>query len=221
MNLRASYTALAPIYDLTIRALTRSARARSCAWLSPMRPMRVLVAGIGTGLDLPYLPPQHEYTGLDLTWAMLARSRPRGASRRYHAVQGDVMALPFAAHSFDAAVLHLILAVVPDPARCLAECLRVLRPGGTVLIFDKFLRPGQRARLRRFANPLSRRVATRLDVVFEEVTAGLADAEVIHDEPALAGGWFRLIRVRRGTTPAGAGALRAGGGQASTWSRPS
>jgi ubiquinone/menaquinone biosynthesis C-methylase UbiE len=197
MSLRASYTALAPIYDVTIRALTRSARARSCAWLAPKAPMRVLVTGVGTGLDLPHLPPHHEYTGLDLTWAMLARSRPRAASRNYHAVQGDAMALPFAPHSFDAAVLHLILAVVPDPARCLAECLRVLRPGGTLLIFDKFLRPGERARLRRLVNPLSRRLATRLDVVFEEVVAGVADAEVEHDQPALAGGWFRLIRIRR------------------------
>jgi len=197
MSLRASYTLLAPFYDLAIRALTRSARARSCAWLAPKAPMRVLVAGIGTGLDLPHLPSQHEYTGLDLTWAMLARSRRRAAGRRYHAVQGDAMALPFATASFDAAVLHLILAVVPDPARCLAECLRVLRPGGTVLIFDKFLRPGERARLRRLANPLSRRVATRLDVVFEEVVAGQPHADVDHDEAALAGGWFRLIRVRR------------------------
>lgn len=197
MSLRTSYTFLAPFYDGTIRAFTAAARARSCAWLEPHAPMRVLMPGVGSGLDLPCLPTQHEYVGLDLTWAMLRHTPTRAGSRRYRAVQGDAMSLPFRDASFDAAILHLILAVVPQPERCLAESLRVLRPGGTLLVFDKFLRPGQRAPFRRLANPLLRRVATRLDVVFEEVVAGLGDAKVEHDEPVLAGGWFRLIRIRR------------------------
>ncbi len=200
MSLRTSYTVLAPFYDATVRALTARARARSCAWLAQHPPMRVLVTGIGTGLDLPHLPPQHEYTGVDLTRAMLMRSRPRAAGRHYRPVQGDAMALPFRDACFDAAVLHLIVAVVPDPARCLGECLRVLRPGGHLLILDKFLRPGQRAPLRRLANPLLRQVATRLDVVFEEALAGHPGVRVVHDEPALAGGWFRIIRLQRTET---------------------
>ncbi len=52
---------------------------------------------------------------------------------------------------------------------CSAEIARVVKPGGSVLKFDKFLRRGQPALLRRLANPLVRRVATRLDVVFEDL----------------------------------------------------
>ncbi len=116
---------------------------------------------------------------------------------RFSPVICDVERLPFADASFDAAVLHLILAVVPNPVACLVETARVLRPGGYILLLDKFLRPGQRAPLRRLVNGLSRRVATRLDVVFEEVLAGCPHLRADLDEPALAGGWFRRIVLRR------------------------
>ena len=149
-----------------LRSLTRAPRARSVGDL-PASPAHVLVSGVGTGLDLPLLPSQHRYTGIDLTHAMLRRATRRAAQLDFCCVQGDAQNLPFADHSFDHAILHLILAVLPNPIACLRETVRVLAPGGTVLIFDKFLQAGQRAPLRRLANPLVRRVATRLDVVFE------------------------------------------------------
>lgn len=196
MSLRASYTLIAPFYDTLIARATRAARRTSIEHL-PAQPGRVLIDGIGTGLDLPLLPVQHHYVGVDLTAAMLRRSRRRYGELDFQPLQGDAQLLPFAAASFDHAVLHLILAVVPDPVACLAEVARVVRPGGTVLVFDKFLRPGQPAFLRRLATPLVRRIATRLDVVFEEVLAAVPEFTAVSDRPALAGGWFRLIRLRR------------------------
>ena len=157
----------------------------------------MLLAGVGTGLDLPHLPAQHSYVGLDLNRAMLSRALSRAGHIAFAPVQGEAQQLPFADASFDMAVLHLILAVVPEPACCFGEVARVLRPGGQVLVFDKFLRPGQTAPLRRLANPLLRRVATRLDVVFEDVLATTPSLEVEHDQAALAGGWFRMIRLRK------------------------
>ena len=179
-----------------IARATLAARRRSLSALAT-QPGRVLLAGVGTGLDLPHLPPQHHYVGLDLTHAMLRRARPRVGQISFAAVQGDAQRLPFADRSFDSAILHLILAVVPQPAHCLAEITRVVRPGGQVLIFDKFLQPGQAAPLRRLLNPLIRRVASRLDVVFEELLAATPGLSLEHDQPALAGGWFRMIRLRR------------------------
>ena len=59
-------------------------------------------------------------------------------------MDGHSLAVPRAA--FDAVVLHLILAVIPDPVRCLREAARALRPGGRVVVFDKFVR-GERTPL--------------------------------------------------------------------------
>jgi ubiquinone/menaquinone biosynthesis C-methylase UbiE len=196
LSLRHTYTLIAPFYDAAIDRATRAARRHSLNALE-REPGRILLAGVGTGLDLPHLPAQHRYIGLDLTHAMLRRALPRAGHVDFTAIQGDAQRLPFADASFDGAVLHLILAVVPEPARCLAEIGRVLRPGGQALVFDKFLRNGQTALLRRLANPLVRRVATRLDVVFEDLLARTPELILEHDQPALVGGWFRTIRLRR------------------------
>lgn len=196
MSLKHSYTLIAPFYDAAIARATHAARARSLSAL-PKEAARVLLAGVGTGLDLPHLPPHHHYVGLDFNQAMLRRAMPRAGHVDFVPVQGDAQQLPFANNSFDSAVLHLILAVVPQPAHCFAEIERVLKPGGQVLVFDKFLRRGQPAILRRLINPLVSRVATRLDVVFEDLLSEAPSLALEHDQSALAGGWFRMIRLRK------------------------
>jgi phosphatidylethanolamine/phosphatidyl-N-methylethanolamine N-methyltransferase len=200
--LRRSYSLIAPLYDLAIERPLLQARTRSLQVLPKDVAGKVLLSGVGTGLDLPLLPGLHHYTALDFNAAMLSRARPRGARLRDEGLQidwvlGDSMALPFADAHFDHVVLHLIVAVVPQPVACLREAARVLRPGGTVILLDKFLRRGQHAWLRRALNPLSRRFATRMDVVFEEVLSAVPQLEKISDVPLLAGGWFRGIVLRR------------------------
>lgn len=195
MSLKTSYTLLAPFYDAILARASAQSRKLSLQHLPQEGPLDILVNGIGTGLDLPILPPAHRYTGLDLTPAMLKQAAARGAHLHLSLVQGDSLALPFADESFDHAVLHLIMAVVPDPLQCLRETARVLRPGGTVLILDKFLRPGQRAWLRRSLTPLVAQLATRLDVVFEEVLAGVPQLALTSDVPVSVRGWFRAIRL--------------------------
>lgn len=195
MSLQTSYRFIAPFYDAFIKSATATQRQRSLARL-PQQHARVLLSGAGTGLDFPFLPVVHDYTALDLTRAMLSRSLARSHEQLdMKWAQGDSMALPFADASFDCVVLHLIVAVVPEPQRCLAEAARVLKPGGRVLLFDKFLRRGERAWLRRGLSPLLAQMATRLDVVFEDVLADSPELRVLADEPALAGGWFRRIEL--------------------------
>ncbi len=89
------------------------------------------------------------------------------------------------------------MAVVPQPALCLHEAARVLKPGGRIFLFDKFLRIDERAWLRRALTPLVGQLATRLDVVFEEVVRAVPDLRVMTDEPILARGWFRLIELQK------------------------
>jgi len=196
LSLKHSYTLVAPFYDAFLAAATRGARKRSLAVLAGDPPRDVLLLGVGTGLDLPHLPTQHRYVGLDLTAAMLVRAHRRAAGMQFASLRGDAQRLPFDDASFDVAVLHLILAVVPAPTLCLAEAVRVLRPGGQLLVFDKFLRRGE-AGWKRALNPLTRHVATRLDVVFEDVLEAVDGIKVTANEAALASGWFRLIRLEK------------------------
>lgn len=198
MSLKSSYRLIAPFYDAVLdHGFAADARRRSLAKLPQQGTAQILISGAGTGLDFPHLPPGNEYTALDLTAAMLERAKPRTQGLQVRVVRGDTMALPFVAHSFDFVVLHLILAVVPHPQRCLAEAARVLKPGGRILLLDKFLRRGQQAWLRRCLSPLAGRLATRLDVVFEDVLETVPELRILSDQPALARGWFRLIELQR------------------------
>ena len=197
MTLRTSYRLLAPVYDLFVARALFQPRSRSLARVPRDGNLKVLLAGAGTGLDLPLLPRTHRYVALDLSRAMLARARPRASGLEMIFVEGDAQRMPFADAAFDLAVLHLIVAVVPRPDRCLAEVARVLRPGGRAFVFDKFLRRGERAWLRRAVNPLARRIATRTDVVLEDALQAIPELAVTSDRPALMGGWFRMIELKK------------------------
>ncbi len=199
--LRRSYSFIAPFYDAAIEYPMRKARQHSLAFLPSIERHRVLLCGVGTGLDLPFLPELHLYTALDFNAAMLSHARPRGKKLNLDFVLGDCMSLPFQEEQFDHVILHLIVAVVPDPQRCLSEAIRVLKPGGTIIIFDKFLQPGKGAPIRRFFNGISRRFATRMDVVFEDILQSTPDLEIKHNIPMLANGWFRSILLHKNIKP--------------------
>ncbi len=197
MSLRTSYTLIAPFYDWVVGPALDQARKKSLARLPCSGEAHILLNGIGTGLDLPLLPALHQYTAFDLTRAMLKQALPRGGNLNLHWVQGDSQQLPFRNGSFDHALLHLILAIVPDTQSALREAARVVKTGGRIFILDKFLRPGQSAWLRRMFNPLARRIATRTDVIFENALDGMRNLRVIDDVPAMAGGWFRMITLEK------------------------
>jgi ubiquinone/menaquinone biosynthesis C-methylase UbiE len=196
-SLRISYSLLAPIYDLIVARPLLQARRRSLMSLPADMPGHVLLSGAGTGLDLPLLPPLHRYTALDFNAEMLHRAMTRSGGLEIRFVLGDSMSLPFADACFEHVVLHLITAVVPEPQRCLAEAARVLKPGGSIILLDKFLRPHEPAWLRRMLNPLMRRVATRTDVIFEEVLRAAPELEMASDTPLLLGGWIRGIVLKK------------------------
>ena len=196
MGLQQSYTLLAPLYDFLVARASKTARQRSLQRLTTKPEQNILISGIGSGLDIPLLPSGPYYHGIDLTRAMLKRAQhyPRDDIQLY---QGDVMQLPFPAQQFDHVVMHLILAVVPEPSQALKEAERVLKPGGTILILDKFLTPERPAPLRRLLSPITGMIATRLDVVFEALLPHCPSLQLIDNRPALLGGWFRMITLKK------------------------
>lgn len=199
MGLKHSYTLLAPIYDAVVKNATASMRKSSLQRLQIADSQQVLINGIGTGLDLPYLPSHHQYTATDLTPAMLKHCERRlmqyDLQMQLHAA--DVMQLPFNDNHFDIVQMNLILAVVPQPLLALQEAIRVVKPGGKIFIMDKFLKPGQAAPLRKALNLIMQHIATRTDVVFEELLEECPHVKLVSDESALLNGWFRLIDLEK------------------------
>ena len=199
MALKHSYTLLAPLYDAAVKRATASMRKSSLQRLQMPDSQHILINGIGTGLDLPYLPVHHHYTGTDLTPAMLKYCQRRLAQYdlQMQLHTADVMQLPFSDNHFDIVQMNLILAVVPQPLLALQEAIRVLKPGGKIFIMDKFLKPGQSAPLRKALNRVIRHIATRTDVVFEDLLVECPQVKLTKDESALLNGWFRLIDLEK------------------------
>lgn len=199
---RLRYSLYAPVYDC-VRFFTRQ-RRRSVALLDPRPGERLLLVGAGPAHDLELIPDGVRVLVTDVAPGMIARARRRARPGVEFAVMdGARLDLPDA--SFDAALLHLVLAVMPDPAAGVREVARVLVPGGRVVVLDKFLADGARPGiLRRAANVVSDALATnlnrRLGDVLSEAAAPLA---VVHDEAAAMGGYFRIVELRKpGVGPA-------------------
>src|SRR5512138_3781768 len=152
------YRLWAPIYDLGVNRLFGPGRQRALSLLGLKAGERVLIPGVGTGADLPLLPAGVEVTGIDLSPAMLGKARLKldRCPAAVKLIEGDAQALLVEPDSFDAAILNLILSVIPDGNACLQSALCALKPGGRLVVFDKFLPEEKSASVgRRFMNLFS------------------------------------------------------------------
>lgn len=193
---RLRYSVWAPVYDLAGRWFD-PLRRESLRLLDLRAGERLLLVGAGTGADLPYVPAGVRTVATDLTPSMLRRARKHDRGEARLAVM-DGHRLAVRPGAFDAAALHLILAVIPDPAACLRETALAVRPGGRIVVFDKFVRGPRAPWTLRAANLVTRVLFTEITRRFEEILERSgAPLQVEHDAPALAGGLFRYVVLRR------------------------
>ena len=134
---QASYDRLSRWYDALAHASEWPFTAQGLRMLQVQAGEAVLEIGCGTGHALAQIARAAGGAyGLDLSAGMLAVARKRvaagGAAGRVHLVQGNAAHLPYAAASFDALLMSFTLELFDTPAIpvVLAECRRVLRPGG-------------------------------------------------------------------------------------------
>jgi demethylmenaquinone methyltransferase/2-methoxy-6-polyprenyl-1,4-benzoquinol methylase len=137
-GVRDMFDRIAPVYDLMNRVMTmgldqRWRRATVQAVVHPGD--RVLDAACGTG-DLAIIAAKAgaEVTGLDFSERMLERARRKAPDLEW--VRGDLLALPFADGSFDAATVGFGVRNVSDLPGAITELRRVLRPGGRLAVLE-------------------------------------------------------------------------------------
>ena len=125
-------------YDKKMARTERLLFADGRAWVCAQATGEVLEVAVGTGRNLGSYPAGVRLIGLDYSPAMLAiaRQRAHALGLQVDLREGDAHALPFADASFDTVVCTLGLCSVHDDRRAVAELIRVLRPGGLLLLLD-------------------------------------------------------------------------------------
>jgi ubiquinone/menaquinone biosynthesis C-methylase UbiE len=196
---RLRYTVWAPAYDAIARAAGfDTARRLSIDRLRLAPSDRVLIVGAGTGLDLDFLPSNVHVTAIDVTPAMLKHleRRAAGSGRSVTARVMDARQLAFPDSSFDAVVMHLILAVMPQPERGVREAVRVLKPGGRIAVFDKFLGDEEHPTLKRqLLNAIAKPLFSDQNRRLGPLIAG-TQLVIEHDEPVAFGGTYRVVTLK-------------------------
>jgi ubiquinone/menaquinone biosynthesis C-methylase UbiE len=190
------YTIYRPIYNVIDRYF-RPKRKRSIETLGLQSGQKVLIIGAGTGLDLDLLPKDIELTVVDITPAMVKASdqRAQELGMEIDSYVMDGSNLVFDDQSFDIVILHLILAVIPDPVGCITETERVLKPGGMCTIMDKFVAPGKTAGfLRKTVNLLTNLLATSITRNVDELLTHTQLEKIRHERLS---SLFWLIQARK------------------------
>jgi len=198
------YAAWAPVYDLVFGAVFDHGRKSTIAVADAIGG-RVLDVGVGTGLSLSDYSRSTRLCGVDISEPMLRKAQERVRNLNLSNVESlsvmDAKNLAFPDASFDAVVAQYVITAVPDPEATLDDFVRVLKPGGELILVNHIgAESGPRRIFERAFAPLARRLGWRPEFPW----ARLQDWEHRHGGVALIErrpmppmGHFSLIRYRK------------------------
>jgi phosphatidylethanolamine/phosphatidyl-N-methylethanolamine N-methyltransferase len=199
-----AYQRWAPVYDLVFGKVFDHGRQSTIKEADRIGG-RVLDVGVGTGLSLSDYSPTTKVCGVDISEPMLRRAQQRVRDEKLVNVETlavmDAKHLAFPDNFFDAVVAQYVITAVPDPEATLDDFIRVLKPGGELILVNHI---GAESGLRRLSElafaPLARRLGWRPEFPW----ARLVDWEKAHGGVKLAErrpmppmGHFSLIRYHK------------------------
>jgi phosphatidylethanolamine/phosphatidyl-N-methylethanolamine N-methyltransferase len=199
-----AYGRWAPVYDLVFGPVFRTGR-RAAIQAAQRVGGRILEVGVGTGLSLPGYDRGTSVFGVDISAAMLERARVRVARRRLQHVEGlavmDAEALDFPDGAFDVVVAQYVVTAVPHPERALDEFVRVVRPGGEIVITSRIgAESGLRGKVEKSLMPVTSRLGFRTEFAWDRYAswAGASpDVHLLERRPLPPLGHFSLIRFAK------------------------
>ncbi|CCD93549.1 putative N-methyltransferase; phosphatidylethanolamine or menaquinone biosynthesis methyltransferase (ubiE) [Bradyrhizobium sp. ORS 375] len=200
-----AYERWAPIYDLVFGKVFDQGRQSTIAEADRIGG-RILDVGVGTGLSLSDYARTTKICGVDISEPMLRRAQARVRELKLFNVETlavmDAKHLAFPNDFFDAVVAQYVITAVPDPEATLDDFIRVLKPGGELILVNHIgAESGPRRIFELAFAPIARRLGWRPEFPW----ARLVDWAARHGGVTLAErrpmpplGHFSLIRYRKG-----------------------
>ena len=199
-----AYARWAPVYDLVFDKLLEKGR-RTAVDAAMRAGSRILDVGVGTGLELPYFHASTQVVGVDLSEPMLRKAKERVRKMDLRCVTGlgvmDAARLAIADDSFDAVVAPYVITTVPHPEATLDEFVRVVRPGGEIVLVNHIsAETGTRAALEKWLTRQTRQLGWRPEFPWERIEnwrLARPDLELMERRPVPPFGMFSLVRLRK------------------------
>ena len=199
-----AYGRWAPVYDFVFGPVFQ--RGRGAAIDAAERiGGSILEVGVGTGLSLASYSRKNSIFGVDISAPMLGKARKRVAKLRLGHVAGlaimDAERLTFPDNSFDVVVAQYVVTAVPHPEKALDEFLRVLRPGGEIIITSRIgAEVGLRGVLEKWLMPVTSRLGWRTEFPWARYAgwaAGSPEVRLVERRPIPPLGHFCLIQFAK------------------------
>src|SRR4249919_2414492 len=207
-TIEKAYARWAPVYDIVFGAVFERGRLATIAaaeeHLGPQGG-RILEVGVGTGISLQSYDKKNRLVGIDISAPMLRRAQDRVIEHRLTNV--EALAVMGAKHlavpdaSFDAVVAQYVITAVPDPEATLDDFVRVLKPGGELILVNHIgAESGPRRAFELAFAPLARRLGWRPEFPWQRLVNWAAKhggVTLAERRPMPPMGHFSLIRYRK------------------------
>ena len=199
-----AYGRWAPVYDLVFGKVFDPGRQSTIAEADRIGG-RILDVGVGTGLSLVDYARSTRLCGVDISEPMLRKAQQRVRALKLTNVETlavmDARNLAFADNVFDAVVAQYVITAVPDPEATLDDFVRVLKPGGELILVNHIGAEGGARRAFELAfAPLARRLGWRPEFPWARLVDWAArhgGVTLAEQRPMPPMGHFSLIRYRK------------------------